>query len=354
MDTSSTVANEDLQVRVVGRVGYITLTRGKVLNAVNREIVDRMTHALEAWAIDPAISMVMVDADSDKAFSAGGDLSAMYAFGKAGNYEPASIFWRDEYRLNALIDRFPKPYVPFMDGIVMGGGVGISAHGSHRIVTEQAMVAMPECAIGLIPDVGGSYLLRHAPGRLGEYLGLTGTRMNGADAIHAHFADHYVLRDRLGDLKARLLETGNVEEILAFQSPAPQSILVDRQLDVARIFSGSTIEVILDLLAECPADWAIQARQSMQKASPISLLMTLAAIRSADTLEMALRHEFRFVSRVLEHGDFIEGIRAVIIDKDRNPKWRFSTPADVPNSLISLFVREAEGGDPNFGAADER
>jgi enoyl-CoA hydratase len=342
------VDEEDLRVHVEGRVGCITLTRGKVLNAVNRAIVDRMTEVLSIWAEDPAIAMVMIDADSEKAFSAGGDLTAMYHYGKSGDYQSGNLFWRDEYRLNAMIDRFPKPYVPFMDGIVMGGGVGISAHGSHRIVTDHSMVAMPECAIGLIPDVGGSYLLRQAPGRLGEYLGLTGTRMNGADAVYAHFADHYVPRERLPELKARLIETGQVDEIRRFEIAAPASVLETRLLDVARIFSGPTVEAIRDLLAEEEAEWAVKAHEAIEKASPISLLGTLWAVRSARALPEALRNEYRFVSRVLEHGDFVEGIRAVIIDKDRTPKWRYATLESVPQCLLCQMTAEADGGDPDF------
>ncbi|MCY1667082.1 enoyl-CoA hydratase/isomerase family protein [Rhizobium sp. SL86] len=343
------VDEEDLRVRVEGRVGCITLTRGKVLNAVNRTIVDRMTEVLGAWAEDPAIAMVLIDADSEKAFSAGGDLTAMYHYGKSGDYQSGNDFWRDEYRLNAMIDRFPKPYVPFMDGIVMGGGVGISAHGSHRIVTEHSVVAMPECAIGLIPDVGGSYLLRQAPGRLGEYLGLTGTRMNGADAVYARFADHYVPRERLPELKARLIETGDVDAIGHFEIPAPASVLETRLLDVARIFSGPTVEAIRDVLAEEEAEWAVKAHEAIVKASPISLFCTLWAVRAAKTLPEALRNEYRFVSRVLEHGDFVEGIRAVIIDKDRNPQWRYTSLEAVPQCVLCQMVAETEGGDPDFG-----
>ncbi|WP_165224858.1 enoyl-CoA hydratase/isomerase family protein [Affinirhizobium pseudoryzae] len=343
------VAEEDLRARVEGRVGYITLTRGKVLNAVNRTIVDRMTEVLAAWAEDPTVALVMIDADSEKAFSAGGDLSAMYHFGKSGDYQSGNDFWRDEYRLNAMIDRFPKPYVPFMDGIVMGGGVGISAHGSHRIVTEHSVVAMPECAIGLIPDVGGSYLLRQAPGRLGEYLGLTGTRMNGADAVYAKFADHYVPRERLADLKARLIETGDVGEISRFEVAAPASDLEARLFDIARIFSGPTVEAIRDMLAEDEAEWALKAHEAISKASPISLLCTLWAVRGGRSLPEALRNEYRFVSRVLEHGDFVEGIRAVIIDKDRNPKWRYAALEAVPQCTLCQMTAEAEGGDPDFG-----
>lgn len=350
MENAQTVFNADLQIRVVGQVGYITLTRGKVLNAVNRPIVDGMTQALLRWAKDPAIAMVLVDADSEKAFSAGGDLAAMYACGKAGDYESGNAFWRDEYRLNARIDRFPKPYVPFMDGIVMGGGVGISAHGSHRIVTEQSMVAMPECAVGLIPDVGGTHLLRQAPGRLGEYLGLTGTRMSGADAIHARFADHYVLREQLAGLKARLLETGDVTEIAKFETAPPASILAEQGPEIDHIFSGPTVADILQQLGTNASDWALKARQSIEKASPISLLASLSAIRTAENLEIALRNEYRFVSRVLEHGDFVEGIRAIIIDKDRSPHWRFASISDVPQDLLQRLSDVADGGDPDFRA----
>lgn len=342
------MAETDLMVRVEGRVGYITLTRAKVLNAVNNVIVDVMTEALTRWENDPEIALVMVDSDSERAFSAGGDLSAMYHFGKQGQFEAGSAFWRDEYRLNAMISRFPKPYVAFMDGIVMGGGVGLSAHGSHRIVTEHSVVAMPEASIGLITDVGGTYLLHKAPGHLGEYLGLTGTRMDGADAIYANMADFFVPREKLAELKARLIETGDVGEIPKFAQSPPASKLMQMQGEVDRCFAGETVHAIRESLATVPDEWARKAQEAIAKASPISLVCILDAIRKADTLEAGLRHEYRFVSRVLEHGDFVEGIRAVIIDKDRNPKWRYGTMEEVPQSLISLFDAPAEGGDPVF------
>ncbi|MCO5732424.1 enoyl-CoA hydratase/isomerase family protein [Rhizobium sp. SSA_523] len=345
--------HQDISVRRQGRVGHITLTRAKVLNAVNRPVVDAMTAALTRWADDPDIALVMVDADSEKAFSAGGDLTSMYHYGKSGDFTSGNLFWRDEYRLNALIARFPKPYVAVMDGIVMGGGVGISAHGSHRVVTEHSVVAMPECAIGLIPDVGGSYLLRRAPGRLGEYFGLTGARMDGATAIHAGFADFYVRRESLPALKQSLLDSGDISQIESFASEPPESEVARLESNISRVFDAESVTGILDRLATEPGEWAQKALASMTAASPISLLATLSTIRRADDLNTALRNEYRFVSRVLEHGDFVEGIRAIIIDKDRSPRWRYPEIGAVPPALLAQMASEAEGGDPSFAVTSD-
>ena len=236
----------DIYIRVEGRVGRITLTRPQALNAVNQPIVDAMTEALLGWQDSDAIGLVLVDAEGEMAFSAGGDLAFVYRHGKAGDIETPNRFWRDEYRLNALISRYEKPYVAIMDGIVMGGGVGLSAHGSHRIVTEGSMVAMPECAVGLVTDVGGSRLLRQAPGSMGEYLGLTGHRMKGEDAIHAGFADIYVHRARLDDLKAALVEGGDVAVLDRFAEAPPPSDLATHQQAIDAIFSAPTLPEILE------------------------------------------------------------------------------------------------------------
>jgi enoyl-CoA hydratase len=332
-------------VRVEGRVGRITLTRPQALNAVNQLIVDMMTEALLAWETDNSIDLVLVDAEGEKAFSAGGDLAFVYRHGKSGDIDTPNRFWRDEYRLNALISRYSKPYVAVMDGIVMGGGVGISAHGSHRIVTDNSMVAMPECAVGLVTDVGGSWLLRSAPGRIGEYLGLTGTRMKGEDAIYAGFADFYVHRRRLEDLKAALVEAGDAAVLEHFAEAPPPSALASLQQDVDRIFSAPTLPEILDRLRADGSEWALKALEAIEKGSPLSALMILSVIRDATSMETALRNEYRFVSRVLEHGDFLEGIRAIVIDKDRKPVWRHQGIAAVPSELVAMMRSEAEGGD---------
>ena len=341
-------SNEDLSVRVEGRVGRITLTRPQALNAVNQPIVDGMYAALRQWEDDPAVALVLVDAEGEKAFSAGGDLASIYRSAKTGNIAEANRFWRDEYRLNALIDRYSKPYVAVMDGIVMGGGVGISGHGSHRIVTDHSMIAMPECGIGLITDVGGSWLLRRAPGSLGEYLGLTGTRMKGEDAVHAGFADLYVRRVGLGEMKAALVSAGDVSVLSQFASEPPASGLAADQEIVDSIFSAESVPAILDRLRRDDSTWAENARAAIERGSPLSAIMILWAVRAASSIETALRNEYRFVSRVLEHGDFVEGIRAIVIDKDRSPKWRHKDIASVPAELVALMQSEAEGGDPDF------
>jgi enoyl-CoA hydratase len=338
-------ARHDLHVRVEGRVGRITLTRPQALNAVNQLIVDMMTEALLAWETDNSINLVLIDAEGEKAFSAGGDLAFVYRHGKMGDIDTPNRFWRDEYRLNALISRYAKPYVAIMDGIVMGGGVGISAHGSHRIVTDNSMIAMPECAVGLVTDVGGSWLLRNAPGHMGEYLGLTGTRMKGEDAIHAGFADLYVHRRRLDDMKLALVEAGDIAAIDHFAEAPPPSTLATQQQDIDRIFSGATLPEILGRLRAEGSEWALKALDSIEKGSPLSALMILSVIRGAMSIETGLRNEYRFVSRVLEHGDFLEGIRAIVIDKDRKPVWRHNDIASVPAELIAMMQSEAEGGD---------
>jgi enoyl-CoA hydratase len=338
-------ARHDLNIRVEGRVGRITLTRPQALNAVNQLIVDMMTEALLGWETDGSVNLVLVDAEGDKAFSAGGDLAFVYRHGKAGDIETPNRFWRDEYRLNALIDRYSKPYVAIMDGIVMGGGVGISAHGSHRIVTDNSMIAMPECAVGLVTDVGGSWLLRQAPGHMGEYLGLTGTRMKGEDAIYAGFADLYVHRRRLDDLKVALVEAGDLTALEHFTEAPPPSALASRQQDVDAIFAAPTLPEILDRLRADGSEWALKALDAIEKGSPLSALMILSVIRNAGSMETALRNEYRFVSRVLEHGDFLEGIRAIVIDKDRKPVWRHQDIAAVPPELVALMQSEAAGGD---------
>jgi enoyl-CoA hydratase len=338
-------ANEDIYVRVEGRVGRITLTRPQALNAVNQVIVDAMTEALLTWEKDERVSLVLVDAEGEKAFSAGGDLAFVYRCGREGDIETPNRFWRDEYRLNALISRYPKPYVAIMDGIVMGGGVGISAHGSHRVVTDNSLVAMPECAVGLVTDVGGSWLLRKAPGHMGEFLGLTGTRMKGEDAIYAGFADFYVHSRRLDDLKQALVEAGNISALDHFAEAPPPSGLALRQQDVDRIFSAQTLPGIIDRLRADGSEWALKSLEAIERGSPLSALMILSVIRSAGSMETALRNEYRFVSRVLEHGDFLEGIRAIVIDKDRKPVWRHPSIAAVPSDLVAMMQREAEGGD---------
>ena len=216
---------EDVLVRVEGRAGRITLNRPRVLNALSHAMAGAIATALDAWEGDPAVALVLIDGAGERAFCSGGDLAQIWEAARRGDFACERRFWADEYRLNARIARYPKPYVALMHGFVMGSGVGVSAHGSHRVVGESAAVAMPECAIGLVPDVGGTHLLAKAPGRLGEYLGLTGARMGPEDAIVAGFADSFVPEAEWPALAAELAATGDPAAIAARARPAPAGAL---------------------------------------------------------------------------------------------------------------------------------
>ncbi|MGO4560060.1 enoyl-CoA hydratase/isomerase family protein [Mesorhizobium sp. 2RAF21] len=338
----------DAFIRKVGAVGRITLTRPQSHNALTHAMVLAMLEALVAWRRDPDIRLILVDAEGEKAFCAGGDIAALYKSGVAGDLELGRRFWRDEYRLNALIANYPKPFVAVMHGIVMGGGVGLSSHGSHRIVTERSIIAMPECSIGLIPDVGGTLLLAKAPGYMGEYLGLTGARAGPADAVEAGLADCLVPLALLPELKERLSETADPAVVAEFQASLPQGSLSGARGEIDAIFSAATITEIKGRLSQSKSSWARDALKNIEAGSPLSLLVTLRAIRAARSsrsIEGALTNEFRFVSRSMEQGDFLEGVRAALIDKDRKPSWRFAEPDSVPAHIVASMFEPAPGGD---------
>lgn len=317
----------EVLIRREGRAGRITLNRPKALNALTLGMVRETWPALLAWKDDPEVEVVLLDGAGDRGLCAGGDVRWLYDSRTKGSAD-ARAFWAEEYRLNALIARYPKPYVSFMDGIVMGGGIGLSAHGRHRIVTERSQLAMPETSIGLIPDVGGTWLLSRAPGAVGAYLGLTGERMRGAGTIFAGFADTFVPSARLGELADALAAPGG-DEITAiiktFAEPPPASELAQRADAIAGTFAFETVEEIRAALAASISEWAIKTLTELAGKSPLGLKLTLAAIRNArnlGSLEDALNVEYRLCTRLFEHGEFIEGVRALLVDKDRAPKWR--------------------------------
>jgi enoyl-CoA hydratase/carnithine racemase len=339
----------EVDVRIEGKVGRLTLNRPDALNALNRPMMDAIDGALIRWADDGSVGMVIIDAIGERAFCAGGDIAELHRRVKAGDLAYSRDFWRDEYRMNARIKNYPKPYVAIMDGIVMGGGVGLSAHGSRRIVTERSMVAMPECAIGLIPDVGGTFLLGHAPGRLGEYLGLTGARMGAADAILAGFADSFVPVEKIPNLIDALVDEADPRVIERFaEAPPPGDFLAAREvIDV--FFAGDDLRAIAaSLEAASASDWIEKARQALAKGCPLSMrsaLRMVRAARSVDRLEDALKMEYRYTWRSIEEGEFMEGIRATVIDKDRAPRWAKPelndvSDADVDAMLASLNQNE--------------
>jgi enoyl-CoA hydratase len=342
--------SDEVLIRREGRAGRITMNRPKALNALTYPMVGRIWNALLAWRDDPVVGLVVLDGAGERALCAGGDVRALYDSRGEGS-GLARAFWSEEYRLNALIGRYPKPYVAIMDGIVMGGGIGLSGHARHRIVTERSQLAMPETGIGLIPDVGGTWLLARAPGQTGVYLGLTGEPMRAADAIHARFADVFIPSPKLGKLVERLVDPngGIVGQVIgtSAEDPGP-GLLESRRSDVDRAFGGASVEAILHALSQLPGEWASKTAVTLAQKSPKSLKLTLAAIRNARTLgslEAALNVEYRLTVRLFEDGEFPEGVRALIVDKDRTPKWSPGRVADVGAERVAAYLAPLPPGE---------
>lgn len=331
----------DIDIRVTGRAGRITLTRTKALNALSYDMCLAVDAALKDWATDDAIDLVVMDAEGEKAFCAGGDIAELYQTGREGNFDYGRRFWRDEYRMNARIFEYPKPVVSFLQGFVMGGGVGLGCHGTHRVVGDSTKIAMPEVGIGLIPDVGGTLMLALAPGRLGEYLGLTGARMAAADAIHAGFADHYIPEDAWPDLIRQLEETGRTDNLVEAAKDAGESPLAAQQTEIDRCFGGEALGDILTDLGHADSAFAQDTLKLLQRNAPLSMAATVEMLHRlrAGTMSIrkALELEYRFTHRAMEKGDFLEGIRAQIIDKDRQPKWQYAD-RDVPTTAVSQML----------------
>ena len=343
-------ATDEVLIRREGRAGRITMNRPQALNALTLGMVHQIWDALLAWRTDPAMELVVLDGAGDRALCAGGDVRALYDSREQGS-TLARTFWRDEYPLNALIGRYPKPFVAIQDGIVMGGGIGLSGHARDRIVTERSKLAMPETGIGLIPDVGGTWLLADAPGAVGVYLGLTGEAMRAADAIYAHFADVLIPSAKIGQLVGRLVDAkgGPVGgAIRALAEDAGPSQLAERRADIDRAFGGDSVEAMQDALARLPGEWAQKTAATLAQKSPKSMKLTLAAIRNAQalgSLEEALNVEFRLCVRLFEDGEFIEGVRALIVDKDRQPKWSPARLADVRPETVAAYLAPLPPGE---------
>lgn len=329
----------DIEIRIEGRAGRITLRRPQALNALSYDMAMAIETALDVWASDDAVSLLLLDAEGDKAFCAGGDVTDLYRRGVAGDLAYGRRFWRDEYRMNRKLFHFPKPVVALMQGYVMGGGVGIGCHGSHRVVCDSTRMAMPECGIGLVPDVGGSLLLAQAPGRLGEYVGLTGYRMGPGDAIHTGFADYHVPQGNWPGLIAELCKTGDVAAVDRAAGPVPEAPLAARAGWIAQHFGG---ERLGDVLRSLRAAEETETLDILARQSPLSMACTLEMIHRlqgpAATFERAQDMEYRFVYNAMEHGDFLEGVRAALIDKDRAPKWRHGLD-EVSSAQVSRMLR---------------
>lgn len=341
----------DIITRIEGHAGRITLNRPKALNALTYDMCLTIEAAIDDWRDNDAVKLVIIDAEGEKAFCAGGDIAKVYEAGKAGDIDYTRTFWRDEYRMNAKLAEYPKPIVSFMQGFVMGGGVGVGGHVSHRIVGETTKIAMPECGIGLIPDVGGTRLLALAPGHLGEYIGLTGDRMDAGDAIYAGFADTYIAEKDWGGLKTILIETGDIEAVAHTAQPVPDSTLRDWQDAIDAIFAAETITAIAEALDHASTDAALKAQAAFAKNSPLSMASTLWLVREcrkSPDIRTALQLEYRFTSRAIELGELIEGVRASIIDKDRNPTWTHANVAEVPDDLVQRLIAPVDGPQVTF------
>ncbi|MFI5501777.1 enoyl-CoA hydratase/isomerase family protein [Nocardia asteroides] len=330
-------------------LGLITLNRPRAINALNHSMTLAIGETLRAWATDPAITTVAIVGAGERGLCAGGDIVAIHRDAKAvvdgGPSAPAPLntgtaaFWRDEYLLNAMIGSYPKPYVAVMDGIVMGGGVGLSAHGSHRIVTERSQIGMPEVGIGFVPDVGGTYLLSHAPGELGTHVALTTARMGAGDAITAGFADTYVPSAALPALLDALRTTTADVAVARFAAAAPQSELAAQRDWIDACYAADTVEEIVDALRAADSPDASKAADELLSKSPVALKATLRALRAAASLTLAgaLNAEYRITVAALATHDLVEGIRAQVIDKDRAPRWSPGTLAEVTAAQVDTY-----------------
>jgi len=343
-----------------GALGRIRLNRPRALNSLTLQMVRDIEAALDDFEQDLAIAAVLVTGEGERGLCAGGDIRAIYDGGKAGSDAPTT-FWREEYTLNARIGRYSKPYVVVMDGIVMGGGVGVSVYGSHRIVTERTRFAMPETGIGFFPDVGASWFLTRQPGELGTYIGLTGETLGAADAILTGLADSFVRSDRLAEVTEALisLPAGCSREavstvIAGFSEVPPAGVLESHQTAIDRLFAFDTIEDILAALRGDGSPFAEKILSVLSTKSPLSLNVTLRLLRlgrETERLEDCLEREFAATAAVLRSRDFYEGVRAAVIDKDRNPQWRPARLEDVTEAEIAAYFQPS--ADPLFAQTNE-
>ena len=339
------MSDQEILFEQRGTLGLITLNRPKALNALTHGMCVAMKKTLDEWSRDPTVAAVAVRGAGDRAFCAGGDIRSLYESGRAGT-PYARAFYRDEYRLDATIKHYPKPYIALIQGIVMGGGVGISVHGTFRIADETTTFAMPETGIGLFPDVGGSYFLPRCVGEVGMYLALTGARLKLADSLYAGVATHFVPADRHAELLQRIAQGATPAEILATLSmtPASAGILPDLRTSIDRCFSGSSVEMILDALDQ-EGEWGSDVTATIRTKSPTSTKLAFHQLRQGRTLDFdeCMRMEFRVVDRVIDGHDFYEGVRATIIDKDNAPKWRPATLSAVrADEIAGYFAPLAE------------
>ncbi len=327
---------DEIILRRDGQLGRITLNRPRAINALTLGMVEAMRAALDGWNSDPQVRTVLIDGAGERGLCAGGDIRAAWE-SLRGDGSLADRFWTAEYALDAMIAAYPKPVVAFMDGVVMGGGVGIAAHARHRVVTERSVIAMPETIIGFTPDVGGSYLLSRAPGACGLRMALTGSRVGPGDALHCGLADRFVPSERLPAL-VELLSRGPADAAIDTLAALPPDGSLDTERDwIDAAYAGQTVEAIIAALRQRPEPQAAADLADLAARSPTSLKVTLRSIRNAATLPdlaACLARELPLTRVLLRRPDFMEGVRAQVIDKDRNPSWSPRTLAEVTETMI--------------------
>ena len=339
----------DLIVRREGAAGIIRLNRPKALNAMTYEMSLGVDAALHRFETDSTIAVVILEGAGERGLCAGGDIRGLYESSKAGG-DLGKIFWRQEYVMNARIAKYAKPYVAFMDGLVMGGGVGLSAHARHRVVTEKTKLAMPEVGLGFFPDVGGTWLLSHSPGEIGTYFGLTGQPMNGPDAIFARFADAVVPLEKLPALRAALtavkpgITSSEIRTLIdGFATSEAAGPIAGKRESIDRWFAHSRMEDIFADLERDGSEFARSTLKTLNEKSPRGMVVTLRLLRLARTvssLEECLVREYRAALEVFRSDDFREGIRAAVIDKDRNPRWSPPRVEDVTGEMLAPYFAE--------------
>jgi enoyl-CoA hydratase len=346
----------EILIETRGRLGLITLNRPDALNALTLAMVRAMRSALDRWAKDPAIASVAIRGAGARAFCAGGDILTIYRQRQEGRAEDSLIFWAEEYDLNRVIKRYPKPYLAMIDGIVMGGGVGVSIHGSHRIAGERFQFAMPEVGIGFFPDVGATYVLPRLPWRSGYWLALTGARLKRGAAAALGLATHSVAGGRF-DVILEALAAGEAPHrvLVAEAIPAGEAPELAHAGIIAQCFAGETVEAILAALDDFGAKgagFAVEASAAMRTKSPTSLKVTFAALNRARGLEFeeAMKLEYRICRRIISEPDLYEGIRAQVIDKDRNPRWRPETLGGVSSETVEAHFAGLEQDELAFHA----
>ena len=332
---------EELITRRDGVAGFLTLNRPKAIHALTAAMDHAMTDALLAWKDDDAVKAVIVDHSEGRGFCAGGDIAFLRNSALTDNGVSGLAFFYEEYQLNHLMTVYPKPIVAFIDGITMGGGVGISQPAKFRVATENTRYAMPESGIGLFPDVGGGWWLSRLPGRLGQYLALTGARIDGSEALWAGLATHYLPTDQLAEAKARIVhghEIGGVLSALAVTAPEPK--LAAHAAEIARHFASDRYEDILASLEGDDSEWAARTLATLRTKSPTTCKVALRQLAESARLATFAENmvlEYRIAARVLTRPDFAEGVRAVIIDKTNDPKWEPARPEEVTDDMIEAI-----------------